>query len=171
MENKRNMSDESERNNRGGEFQETEDRVNERRNGSRGGYGGGGFHGHGGAPGQMLKGRLGGDETAILVFVGSLNCIRHKPYMRIGEMMQEGKAALLCPSMSDFSSGRYLNQIVDAIVELSKERGTKHFVLTYGCQWVILSTDGELLTEQLKGEYDIDLKLWEDSHLEFGDHE
>ena len=119
----------------------------------------------------MLKGRLGGDETAILVFVGSLNCIRHRPYMRIGEMMQEGKAALLCPSMSDFSSGRYLNQIVDAIVELSKERGTKHFVLTYGCQWVILSTDGELLTEQLKREYDIDLKLWEDSHLEFGDHE
>ena len=163
MENNRNMESESKK--------EIMDRGHGERGGRGGHGGGGGSHGHGGAPGQMLKERLGGDETAILVFVGSLNCIRHKPYMRIGEMMQEGKAALLCPSMSDFSSGRYLNQIVDAIVELSKERGTKHFVLTYGCQWVILSTDGEFLVKQLKNEYDIDLKLWEDSHLEFGDHE
>ncbi|MCD7751179.1 MAG: hypothetical protein LUI10_05495 [Lachnospiraceae bacterium] len=170
MENYRNMESEKDLESRDRTFHGRDNRVNER-NGGREGHGGSGFHGHGGAPGQMLQGRLGGDETAILVFVGSLNCIRHKPYMRIGEMMQEGKAALLCPSMSDFSSGRYLNQIVDAIVELSKERGTKHFVLTYGCQWVILSTDGELLTQRLKREYDIDLKLWEDSHLEFGDHE
>lgn len=169
MENNRNMESEGKKEMTGRGHGERGGRESRGGYGERGGRGG---HGGGGSPrGQMLQERLNGDETAILVFVGSLNCIRHKPYMRIGEMMQEGKAALLRPSMSDFSSGRYLNQIVDAIVELSKERGTKHFVLTYGCQWVILSTDGDLLVQQLKNEYDIDLKLWEDSHLEFGDHE
>lgn len=84
--------------------------------------------------------------------------------------MRESRAALLCPSMSDFSSGRYLNQIMDALVELSEERGTKQFVIACGCQWVILSTDGELLKERAKQEYDIDLTIFEDAHLEFGDH-
>ncbi|MCD7843617.1 MAG: hypothetical protein LUG17_03205 [Clostridiales bacterium] len=120
---------------------------------------------------NSLEERLGGDESAVFVFVGSLNCIRHKPYAQIGKMMQEGRAAMLCPSMSDFSSGRYLNQLVDAIVELSQERNTKHFVVTCGCQWVILSTDGELLIERLKNDHGIDLKIAEDAHLEFGDHE
>ncbi len=130
-------------------------------------------HGRGGRGGNtnLLEERLDGDDTAILIFAGSLNCIRHKPYMGIGKMMQEGRAALLCPSMSDFSSGRYLRQIEDAVVELSAERGTTHFVLTCGCQWVILSTDGDLLRETLKNEHSIELKIVEDAHLEFGDHE
>ncbi|MCD7955725.1 MAG: hypothetical protein LUG93_08245 [Lachnospiraceae bacterium] len=107
----------------------------------------------------------------MLLFVGSVNCLRHKPYRGIGSLMREGRAALLCPSMSDFSSGRYLNQIVDALAELSREYGTKQFVIACGCQWVILSTDGELLKARVKQEYDIDLSIFEDAHLEFGDHE
>jgi len=110
-------------------------------------------------------------EKGVLLFVGSVNCLRHKPYRRIGALMRAGRAALLCPSMSDFSSGRYLNQIVDALAELSGECGTKQFVIACGCQWVILSTDGELLKERVKQEYDIDLTIFEDAHLEFGDHE
>lgn len=109
----------------------------------------------------LIHGREWYEEQRIRLHLGT----------RIREMMRAGRAALLCPSMSDFSSGRYLNQIAEAVVELSRERGTKHFVLTFGCQWVILSTDGDLLAERLKRDYDIDLVLWEDSHLEFGDHE
>jgi len=135
---------------------------------------------HGGKGDNLLEELLGlthdgssveaAKESPVLLFVGSVNCLRHKPYRRIGTLMRESRAALLCPSMSDFSSGRYLNQIMDALVELSEERGTKQFVIACGCQWVILSTDGELLKERAKQEYDIDLTIFEDAHLEFGDH-
>lgn len=119
---------------------------------------------------HLLEDKLGGDTSAVLVFVGSVNCLRHKPYLNIGKLMREGRAALLCPSMSDLSSGRYLNQIMNALEELSRERNTKHFVIACGCQWIILSTDGEWLIKRAKEEYDIDLEIFEDAHLEFGDH-
>ncbi|MCD7762156.1 MAG: hypothetical protein LUI14_02960 [Lachnospiraceae bacterium] len=124
---------------------------------------------HRGGKGDHLLEELA--EKGMLLFVGSVNCLRHKPYRRIGALMREGRAALLCPSMSDFSSGRYLNQIVEALAELSREHGEKRFVIACGCQWVILSTDSELLKERVKREYDIDLTVFEDAHLEFGDHE
>lgn len=131
-------------------------------------------HGHSG------KGRKNGDEllnemlanapNGQLLFVGSVNCLRHKPYMGIGKLMREGRASVLCPAMSDFSTGRYLRQIEEAILELSRELSCKQFVITFGCQWVILSTDGEMLQRKLKEDYDIELSLFDDSHLEAGDH-
>lgn len=108
---------------------------------------------------------------AQLLFIGSLNCLRHKPYMGIGKLMQQGRASVLSPSMTDFSTGRYLRQIVEAVVELSRERNCKRFILSFGCQWVILSTDGELIRQELKDEYGIELIFHDDSHLEFGDHQ
>lgn len=109
-------------------------------------------------------------SDALLLFVGSLNCIRHKPYSDFGSLMQSGRAAFLCPSMSDFSTGRYLHQTEEAILELSRERGTKHVILTFGCQWVILSTDADLMQERLRTQYGIELLIRDDSHLEHGDH-
>ncbi|MBE6018053.1 MAG: hypothetical protein E7233_10720 [Lachnospiraceae bacterium] len=146
----------------------------------RGGYGRGregnfkgGPQGKGGrgGPGDLLRGKLQGKTNAQIMFVGSVNCLRHKPYLGIGELMKEGKASILCPSMSDFSSGRYLNQIEEAIVELSQERGCKDFIIICGCQWVILSTDGDLICERLKNDHDINVTISVDDHLEFGDHE
>ena len=125
---------------------------------------------------QAQGGRKRGDffseypESQIL-FVGSVNCLRHKPFTEIGKKMQDGKAAILCPSMSDFSSGRYLTQIKEAIADLSQERDTKKFLIVCGCQWVILSTDGDLIVKEMKDEYDIDVEIFQDDHLEFGDHE
>lgn len=140
--------------------------------GDKEGFGGhGGRGGRGGGPGDLLRGKLQGKTNAQILFVGSVNCLRHKPYMGIGELMKEEKASILCPSMSDFSSGRYVNQIEDAIVELSEERNCKDFVLICGCQWVILSTDGDLICKRLKDEHDINVSLSVDDHLEFGDHE
>ena len=134
--------------------------------GERGGKGGAG---HGG-PGDLLRGKLQGKTNAQIIFVGSVNCLRHKPYMGIGELMKEEKASILCPSMSDFSSGRYLTQIEEAIEELAEERNCIEFVLICGCQWVILSTDGDLIIEHMK-EKGINLTISVDDHLEFGDHE
>lgn len=133
----------------------------------------GGPQGRGGrgGPGDLLRGKLQDNKNAQILFVGSVNCLRHKPYLGIGELMKEGKASILCPSMSDFSSGRYINQIEEAIVELSQERDCKDFILICGCQWVILSTDGELICERLKNDHGINVTLSVDDHLEFGDHE
>ena len=151
--------------------------------GFRGGYdkeheGRGGYGRHrgmrggrlGGGPGDLLREKLEGRDNAQILFVGSVNCLRHKPYMGIGQLMQEGKASILCPTMSDFSSGRYLTEIEEAVEELSSERNCKDFVIICGCQWVILSTDGDLICENLKKK-GIDAIISQDDHLEFGDHE
>ncbi len=118
----------------------------------------------------IIEEKLMGEKQAMLLFVGSLNCVRHKPYREIGALMQQGRAAMLCPSMSDFATGRYLNQVRDALKELSETKGIRRFVIAYGCQWVILSTDGELLIREMREEQNIDVEIFDDSHLEFGDH-
>lgn len=143
--------------------------MNRMTNNNRASDGGRSQHGHGG--GNLLEQIFADNPDAQLLFVGSVNCLRHKPYLNIGKHMQEGRASILCPSMTDFATGRYLRQVVDAIVEIAQERNAKHFVLAFGCQWVILSTDGEMLCQELKNEHGIDLTLYDDSHLEFGDHE
>lgn len=99
-----------------------------------------------------------------LLFVGSLNCTRHRGF-QMGELMKEGRMAILTPSSADYSSGRYINQIVDAIVELSKERNTRDFTLMYGCQCALLSTDFEMIKDELKNDYDINLDVHENCHL------
>ncbi|MGM9947354.1 hypothetical protein [Floccifex sp.] len=101
-----------------------------------------------------------------VLFMGSLNCLRHKPFAKIGRIMQNGQGALLCPSMSDFSTGRYLNQIKEAILELYEERHYTKYLLVVGCQWMILSSDGTFLIQELKEEYGITLEIVDDNHIE-----
>ncbi|MGN1372099.1 MAG: hypothetical protein ACI4XM_07500 [Candidatus Coprovivens sp.] len=93
-----------------------------------------------------------------LLFVGALNCIRHRGTQMV-QLMKEGRLAFLCPSSSDFSTGRYLKQIVDAIVELSEERNTKDFTLMYGCQLALLSTDFDFIVSELKDNYSINVVI------------
>ena len=124
---------------------------------------------HGGGS-ELIEGLLLQNPNAQILFVGSLNCIRHKPFMGIARYMRERKFSFLCPTMTDFASGRYLHEIKDAIGELAAERNAKEFVLIVSCQWVILSTDGELLQQEVRDEYGVTLSLYDDSHLVNGDH-
>lgn len=114
--------------------------------------------------GFSIRSLLDGKPNAQLLFVGSLNCTRHRGF-QMGDLMREGRMAILCPTASDFATGRYLHQIVAAIVELSEERNSKEFVLMYGCQCALLSTDFELISQELKDEYDIYLSIHEHCHL------
>lgn len=123
-------------------------------------------HGHSDIVGEILQGK----PNAQVLFVGSLNCIRHKPFMGIAKYMREKKFSFLCPSMTDFASGRYLQEIKDAVGEIAAERDTKEVVLIYSCQWVILSTDGELLQQEVQEDHGVTLHLFDDSHLVNGDH-
>lgn len=58
----------------------------------------------------------------MLLFVGAVGCTRHRGF-QMGKLMREGRMALLCPTATDLATGRYLHQVVDALVELSRERG------------------------------------------------
>jgi len=106
----------------------------------------------------------------MLLFVGAVGCTRHRGF-QMGELMREGRMALLCPTATDYATGRYLHQVVDAIVELSGERNVKEFVVMYGCQWAVLSTDFDLLARQLREEHGILVTLHEHCHLCGTDHD
>lgn len=132
------------------------------RDGQRGGNGRGG---------SVIAEILSRDPEGQILFVGSVNCLRHKPFFGIAEYMRQGVVSVLCPTMTDFASGRYLRQVKEAVAELSRERGVKRIHLIYSCQWVILSTDGDLLSQEIMEEQGVELVLWDDSHLLYGDHE
>ena len=125
--------------------------------------------GHGGRGGPSMEEMFTFQDGQVL-FVGALNCLRHKPFMRIGELMQSGRVSVLCPTMTDFSTGKYIYEVMDAIRELSEERNARQFTVVFGCQWVILSTDQDMIREQMKEE-NIEVAFFDDSHLEFGDHQ
>ena len=107
---------------------------------------------------------------AQLLFVGAVNCLRHRPFANAAAAMRRSELSLLCPSMTDFASGRYLRQVRDAVAELAAERGATEFVVLFGCQWVILSTDADLLAQELADEFGVTVTFFDDSHLVHGDH-
>ncbi len=135
-------------------------------------------HGHRGRSGHSEDGRhigrrkekkglsslLDGKPNAMLLFVGAVNCTRHRAD-QMGELMREGRLALLCPTATDYATGRYLHQTVDAIVELSQQRGIKDFVVMYGCQWAVLSTDFDMIAQELKSGHGITATLDATCHL------
>lgn len=122
-------------------------------------------HSHGG-----VASILDGKPNAMLLFVGAVGCTRHRGF-QMGELMREGRMALLCPTATDFASGRYLHQVVDAILELSQERNIKEFVIMYGCQWAVLSTDFDLLAQELREEHGISVTFHEHCHLCGSEHD
>lgn len=144
----------------------------ERRGGPRAGEGQEGcpFHGRGGPGGSVLEELLAQHPGAQLLFVGAVNCLRHKPFLGAAEQMRRGRLSLLCPSMTDFASGRYLHQVREAVAELAAERGAAEVVVIFGCQWVILSTDGALLAQEIQEECGVKVTFFDDSHLVYGDH-
>ena len=123
-------------------------------------------HGRHGGRGEKkgLSAMLEGKPDAMLLFVGALNCTRHRAD-QLGELMRAGRLALLCPTATDYATGRYLHQIVDAMVELSKERNIKEFVVMYGCQCAVLSTDFEMIAQELKDDHGITATLDATCHL------
>lgn len=144
-----------------------------RRRGQGYGHGHGHGHGHGGRHGGeggrrggrfSIPSLLEGKPNAMLIFVGAVGCTRHRGF-QMGDLMREGRMALLCPTATDFATGRYLHQIVDAMAELKAERGVTEFVLMHGCQCALLSTDYELIEQELREEHGITLSVHKNCHL------
>jgi hypothetical protein len=120
--------------------------------------------------GFSIDSLLAGKPEAMLLFVGAVGCTRHRGF-QMGELMRAGRMALLCPTATDFATGRYLHQIVEAMAELKEQRRVTEFVLMYGCQCALLSTDFDLIRQQLREEYGITLSVHESCHLCRTDHE
>lgn len=132
--------------------------------GENGGWGGLGGRGGGGGGGFSIESLLEGKPDAQLLFVGAVSCTRHRGF-QMGELMRRGKMAILSPTATDFATGRYLHQIVEAAAELCQERNSKECVLMYGCQLAVLSTDFDLLAKELKEDYDITLTVHDHCHM------
>lgn len=113
---------------------------------------------------KHLSNLLEGKPDAMLLFVGAANCARHRAD-QMGELMRAGRLALLSPTAADYATGRYLHQIVDAMVELSEKKGVKEFVVMYGCQWAVLSTDFDMIAQALKESHGITATLDATCHL------
>ncbi len=122
-------------------------------NGGRGGHGGwGAKDGQGGGHhGFSITSLIDDIPGAHLLFLGSLNCARHRGF-QMGGLMREGRMSVLMPTAADYATGRYLDQITDACRELHESRGITRFVLMYGCQPAVLSTDYDLLIRELAAE-------------------
>lgn len=128
----------------------------------KGNHRGSGFGHRGG--GFSISSLLDGKKDAQLLFVGAVSCTRHRGF-QMGELMRQGKMAVLCPTATDYATGRYLKQMEEAVIEVAQERNAKEVVLMYGCQCAVLSTDYELMKKQLKEEYDIELTIHDSCHL------
>lgn len=111
-----------------------------------------------------LDSLLEGQPDAQILFVGALNCVRHRGF-QMGDLMRQKKLAALCPSSADFATGRYLSQMSQAIRELSAENQIKKFVIMYGCQCAVLSTDFDLICQDLKEKDGIEVTVHEHCHL------
>ena len=124
-------------------------------------------------PGPENRGRRGGfridsllegKDEAMLLFVGAASCLRHRGF-QMQPLMQEGRMAILLPTAAEYASGKYLHQMKDAMAELSQKTGFREFVLMYGCQVALLSTDFELLAQDMMEEYGIRLEAHAKCHL------
>ena len=120
--------------------------------------------GHHGGRQKHLSNLLEGKPDAMLLFVGAANCARHRAD-QMGELMRAGCLALLCPTAAEYATGRYLHQTVDAMVELSEKKGVKEYVVMYGCQWAVLSTDFDMIAQELKDNHGITATLDDTCHL------
>lgn len=120
--------------------------------------------GHGGRGRFSIPRFLEGKPDAMILFVGAVGCTRHRGF-QMGDLMREGRMALLCPTATDFATGRYLHQIVDSMAELKEERGVREFILMYGCQIALLSTDFETILQEAKEEHGITVSVREVCHL------
>lgn len=135
-------------------------------NGGRRHHGDGEGRGRHGGRGRQkhLSNLLEGKPEAMLLFVGAANCARHRAD-QMGELMREGRLALLSPTAADYATGRYLHQVSDAMVELSEKKGVREFVVMYGCQWAVLSTDFDMIAQELKDGHGITATLDATCHL------
>ncbi|MCD8122444.1 MAG: hypothetical protein LUE65_09465 [Clostridiales bacterium] len=129
---------------------------------------GGEGRGHGGR--FSIASLLDGKPEAMILFVGAVGCTRHRA-VDIVALMRQGRMALLCPSAADFATGRYLVQIENAMAELKERKGVSEFVLMYGCQSAVLSTDFERIRQQAMEKDGIAVHVFDQCHLCRTDHD
>lgn len=99
-----------------------------------------------------------------LLFIGALACTRHRSFEMI-ELQKQGRLSFLCLDEVDFITGGYLSKIEQAILEIAEEKKPTGFLLTPGCQSALLSTDYQLLTQDLEKRLGIPIRVHEACHL------
>lgn len=98
-----------------------------------------------------------------MIFVGALSCTRHKIHGQ--ELQQEGKFSYLCPTETDFITGSYLKKIKEAAAIVAAEKHASALIFVTGCQCTVLSTDFDLLKDELEEALSIPVCFFEAAHL------
>lgn len=105
------------------------------------------------------------DESGVFeIYMGSLSCMRHRGH-EFYELQQLGKLAFLIMDELDYVTGAYIDMIKKAAHEIFKKRNPQVLRISAGCQGTLLSTDYDMLADELTQELGIKVIVDKNCHL------
>lgn len=105
------------------------------------------------------------DEDGIFeIYMGSLSCMRHRG-REFYELQQQGRLAFLIIDEVEFIMGAYLDIIKKAAREIFEKRNPRALRISAGCQGTLLSTDYDMLADELTDELGITVIVDKNCHL------
>lgn len=105
------------------------------------------------------------DENGVFeIYMGSLSCMRHRG-REFYELQQQGRLAFLIIDEVDFVTGAYMDTIKKAAHEIFKKHSPRALRISAGCQGTLLSTDYDMLADELTQELGIEVIVDKNCHL------
>lgn len=105
------------------------------------------------------------DESGVFeIYMGSLSCMRHRG-QEFYELQQQGRLAFLIMDEVDFVTGAYIDTIKKASHEIFLKRKPRALRISAGCQGTLLSTDYDMLADELTQELGIEVIVDKNCHL------
>ena len=105
------------------------------------------------------------DESGVFeIYMGLLSCMRHRG-QEFYELQQQGRLAFLIMDEVDFVTGAYIDTIKKASREIFLKRNPRALRISAGCQGTLLSTDYDMLADELAQELGIEVMVDKNCHL------
>ncbi|MGM9606822.1 MAG: nitrogenase component 1 [Oscillospiraceae bacterium] len=99
-----------------------------------------------------------------LIYVSALACTRHRSIDFI-QMQRAGRLSFLLFSEVDMITGDYITKTKEAAAEIAAERSPTGIILLTGCQSALLSTDYNLLSEEIEQETGVPVRVHDGCRL------
>lgn len=108
--------------------------------------------------------RLPDEDGVFEIYMGSLSCMRHRG-REFYELQQQRRLAFLIIDEVEFITGAYLDIIKKAAHEIFAKRRPRAIRISAGCQGTLLSTDYDMLADELSDELGITVIADKNCHL------
>lgn len=99
-----------------------------------------------------------------LIYVSALACTRHRNIDFI-QMQRAGRLSFLLFREVDMITGDYITKTKEAAAEITAERSPTGIILLTGCQSALLSTDYQLLSEEIEQEIGVPVRVHDGCRL------